>query len=657
MRRSDRGHAAYGTIRRMGKLTSLGFAALLGGLVFGSGSCSDGRHSLGTLRDNQHTFLEGQHWIDRSCTKGEGYANCCERRSDFCLDFHDYEVHDVQTRGDRFAILMHVDDAFLLVLSDDRGQTWRQVFIGFLLNTPVYVSASLFLTDDGRVYLMAQSSEVGALGQKYLRIRPFRVNLETGEATLASDNFLLNPVASAQDGNTFVGVSFGSDDIRLPRKCIATVNRWTPGSDIAYESVTIDENQPCYDARVHDSTDGVHFQALETAGDACLLSYDAGQHTGSQSCLGSASWPRGTNGTETVTSFIHERDRVLRFYQDGDSVRVVSPVLGRTPLLVDTGLLRTDEASSRRKRYPGVVPIVDADGSNPRLIGVRKDQTLERMFLPPSPCTGSRATCFDPDSAAPNPASYGDMLWAEPIGNDDYLVVYVHDIAPGINQYKAIYTASIEHATFAPYTPPASHVDAGIDSGSPFSALPTANEGGLLGRYCARVIGCQQGAYGRWIYDCIGKYMSKPSARLLPALLEADATTGCTDKVKDYTWLDCKLDQYCSHDGGVIVPDPPDDTCSGTTELACDGGTTSQCNAGHLTVSRCDLAGLTCDVSVPIRPGVPLGCVNPVDSSDSKGYDEPVCDGDYAIWYLAGPKYVNCKELGLSTCSAGRCVP
>lgn len=611
----------------------------------------------GVLRTNQATAYEVRIWQDARCGEGENFGYCCHNYSAVCLDFPEFVVGDVRVDGNRAAILTYLQDGMVLLVSDDRGKSWRDVSIGNIGNIFGFYAASLYLKDS-RVFLMV-SREVGRPGGNVFLGEAWEVNVDTGATTnFTAATFIAGAPAAVASNGDWLGAYFGPEDLRGGNKCVALLERWSPpAQEPTRQQVTFDG--VCPQAAVPGANSPTSFAVLsENPGlNACIWTltvpnYVGGTLSAGSQCVAWAEWPATGPEPAVFAAFANERAEVLRPYERDGQALVASPLLTK-PVALGAGKPARNRGISGRPRYPGMIAVKKADNTA-QLVRVNRDGTVDAVNLPGSPCNAGQYSCFDPKNADVGRGDYGDLLWAEPLGNDEYLTLYIHDFAPGINQVKQTLTTSIEKATYTRLenTAPVQDGPAGF---------PKATKGGTLAAYCARKAACATAASNDWMYTCVGSLMNSNAVGLEAALAKA-ATAPCTDPIftmKPY--FDCYLSggtpsvdnnlQLTCAGGGP--PTPVACTSAGTT--TCDGDKGSRCNNGVAAPIRCDLLNMSC-LATSVTPAW-SPCVSKKAPEEFSTTNQPIrCEGRYLLWHLNGTQYFDCAAEGYASCSGNRCV-
>ena len=487
--------------------------------------CPPSGNVNGTLRPNQTTLFEGPLWQDERCTEGEGAANCCIRNGPFCTDFADYLITDVRTRGTRVVVLFQANQGNVVVLSDDSGASWKTLAVGSVGNIAALQKMGLHLAGDA-VFLMVQSEEPNGSDTRIV-LRPFRVDLETGQTTREGDVFLITrPHAFSADDGTASGAMLYPQDERNPfSPCRALVERWTPGRPVERVSA-ITGLGTCGTHFVSTANDARFFAGvLAEEGDlgrSCAFSIDANDASVGFTCAQWALWPAARDATlpRRFAAYANERALALGVFEADGAAWAAAPA-SRDWVFLGTGVPGRNRSVSDNQPYAGLMPIVD--GSTGTLVRINRDATVDEAVLPLSPCVGAGTTCMDPKNAQTFHGEVGDLLWAHALGNDDYLLFYVHDVAPGINQYKPVFTVSKERATYrsvAPRAKPAGLGPPGVPNAKPASPLEVL---------CLKQAGCQ--GVSQNLYDCVGRYLTQHElihtayASVMPQALAADCSS------------------------------------------------------------------------------------------------------------------------------------
>jgi hypothetical protein len=648
-------------------MTKHGLAALVAlGLV----ACSPSFQENGTPRANQRTLIEGRAWSTP------------------------YSVGDVRVSGQRIVVLVYENTGVILAVSDDRGETWRQVPVGSVGNISGFSSMSLYL-DGARVILMVARQVARPYGDVFLG-QPYEVDLATGTTTaLGGAEFLsITPAAIGADG-TWLGASFAPEDQRGGTTCHALLEKWKPGVQALTRSVAAFQ-YPCTNFPVPGSNDGRVFQALsEQKGyTACLATYNVPGNVASATCVPWAEWP-ALSEPFISAAYANERAEVLRPFTHDGQAYVASPLLP-VPIALGPGVPSRNRAVSGRPRFPGMVAVSTGPDAA-RLVRVNREGTVDEVLLPSSPCEGNPYSCFDPENPDIARADYGDALWAEPLGNDEFLVVYLYDSAPGID-VKLRLTASRERATYQRVTPNPGPVLEGP------AGYPQATRAGPLAEYCVKKLACAGSSTSQDIYNCVGTLMYSPSPWLDAALVEANAAS-CTSPVFTLPgYFDCRvrggvasavdngqgqLVLKCEVGSGLTAADcnscvgdvavscpagvPVGTSCSATgractsgrctatactspSTTTCSGDKGTSCSSGTLLAMRCDLLGMGCN-ALARSPGW-MPCVSKTTPDAFSQTNVPArCEGRFLLWDINGLQWADCRALGFSGCAGGRCTP
>jgi hypothetical protein len=539
-----------------------------------------------------------------------------------------------------------------LLVSDDRAQTWRTVGIGSIGNVFGYYQASLHLKGS-RVFLNVAREVPRPFGNVYLG-EMWEVDVDTAKTTMLTSAEFISWTPAAVDANgDWMSAYFGPEDLRGGNNCTALLERWSPpATSPTRAQVTFPGICPQTIVPGADSKTAFSVLAENNGLNACVWTLSAAGATPSASgqCVPWAEWP-SQNGGAVGASFANEQSMLLQAYSRDGQTYVASPIL-KKPVALGAGKPGRNMGASLRQRLPGFVIVTKDDGTS-QLARVNRDGTADAVNLPSSPCSGAPQSCFDPKNADVAHGVYGDTWWAEPLGNDEFLMVYVHDFAPGINQVKQTITTSIEKATYTPLM-----VSGPVEEGPP--GYPKATKGGPLAAYCARKAACSASAPGtEWMYMCVGQLLTT-SAPGLDAALAAAAAAPCTDPIfTQKGYFDClvnggtpavdgNLQLTCT--GAPATPpacaDPPGTMCKG------DKGTV--CYQGALSEIRCDLLGMTCDLTATPPAWAP--CMSKKEIAYSQTNMPVRCEGKYLLWHINGQQYFDCGAEGYASCSGNRCV-
>lgn len=662
----------------------------------------------GTLRGNQVVLFEGQHWTDVRCSESRGSGlsplNCCSSHGQYCLDFVDYVVSDVRVQGQRVAVLVTVNNGHMLYLSDDLGASWRAVNVGSIGGIAEFQATALHLSGD-RVFLMVQTKEEAPLGGRVV-VYPWEVNLAAGGATRAPLNgaswLFARPHAwSAPDGST-VGVTLLPEDARDPGgPCLLQRETWSPAGSATVQLKAAGFNG-CVEQFVPASDDGRFFPLvdLRPGVEACVRQYDLASDTVASHCVPWSRWPAAIPPDGVVRFAAGAGKRAWRYvlFTVEDTAWAVTPT-SPTQVSLGRGAPQNNRRTSGRQPFAGLVPLKEADGTS-RLLRINEDETADEVLLPLSPCVGDAQSCFDPKNADVFHGEVGDVHWVEPLGGDEYLVFYAHDVAPGINQVKLVLTVSREQATHRRVVPLEKPMGVGP------AGYPNAKPAGPLERWCLRRAACTGASFD--FYQCVGAYLSQQTMTLVgldAAVAEADVAgcesllvrnpqafdcrarggtptmrddgqgqlflecgapvdvTGaaCNTCVGDVAVtcltspfrvqpVDCALAGATCQAGRCVPPAP----CSGPAETTCAGDVGVNCFNGEEARARCDLLNMTCSPQ-PVPGWAP--CVGKGEWAPSTTNVPVRCDGDYLLWHLNGEKWAHCVELGFTGCQGGRCAP
>jgi hypothetical protein len=675
----------------MRRLSSVVIAVLLA-------ACPPGGNVNGTLRAHQVTLFEGAIWQDERCTEGAGAENCCIRNGPFCPDFTDYLITDVRTQGTRVVVLLQANNGNLVVLSDDSGATWKTLAVGSVGNIAELQKMGLHLAGDA-VFLMVQSEEPIS-NETRIVLRPFRVDLETGGTTREGDILLITrPHAYSASDGTASGAMLYPQDARNPfSPCMAMVERWTPGRPV--ERVSAVTGLGTCGIQYVTASNGPRFFSGVLAesgegGRSCAYSIDGNDASVGFTCGQWALWPAARDSTlpRRFAAYAGERALALGVFE-ADGAAWASEPASRDWIFLGAGVPGRNRSLSDNQPYAGLMPIGDDSGG--KLVRINRDATVDEVVLPLSPCVEPGKSCMDPKNAQTFHGEVGDLEWAHPLGDDEYLLFYVHDVAPGINQYKPVFTVSKERATYRRVTPrekPAALGPPGAPNAKPATSLE------LL---CLKQAACQ--GVNQNLFDCVGRYLTQHelihtayettmaqalSADCSSLLLRGSGGLDCAlrggspverDGGAGSLYVDCdfgvpslptacgtcvgNIARDCSGLGGVsqwpVNCAAAGATCSGgrcVSPSACSGDGTSTCSgdrgercwSGARASVRCDLLSLQCNpasMAVAFRPCTFTGMLNTA----------PYCAGAYLLWDLSGEKWADCAQLGFSGCKAGRCT-
>jgi hypothetical protein len=358
-------------------------------------ACSSSDPVTAALRANQRTLID------------------CGASNAVCPGFSEYTVGDVRVSDQRIVVLVYANESVILVVSDDRGETWRQVPVGSVGNVPGFHSMALYL-DGPRVLLMVSRRVYRPVGDVYLG-QPYDIDLATGASTaLADAEFIsMTPAAIAGDG-AWLGASFAPEDQRGGSTCVALLERWKPGMQDPARSVA-NFQYPCGNFLVPGSNDGRVFQALseQRGSTACLATYDVPSNRASATCVPWAEWP-ALSEPFISAAYANERAEVLRpFTRDGQA-SVASPLFP-APVALGPGVPTRNRGVSGRPRFPGMVAVATGLASA-RLVRVNRDGTVDEVGLPPAPARAApiaASTPRTPTSRAPTTATRcGPSPWA-----------------------------------------------------------------------------------------------------------------------------------------------------------------------------------------------------------------------------------------------------
>jgi hypothetical protein len=642
-------------------------------LLASCASCTSGGGG-GTLRANQVTVFEGTRWFDENCARGEASINCCTRHDAICPDFTNYDLMDVQVRGKRVAVLVLQNDNVRLMLSDDLAQTWREVTVGSPGNIAGFQSMRLHLAGD-EVYLLVLRQTPVPLGFR-TAAWPYRVDLTGGTGTHSANVELLSlGYGFSADDGTVHGVIITPEDARNGGgPCLAMYESWKPGSTNIERKQVVSRFTGCgIDMHVTASDDGRFFPVPMAAGDrACTVQYDVASNTLGGTCVPWGLWPAARDMNFVFSSYAGKRtQRLAAFSLDGGAW--ATPMTTAEWISLGTGVPTRNWTAASRPRFPGLISL------GTKWVRVNDDRTVDEAVLPLGPCEDPTKSCFDRGSALTYHGEVGDVLWLEPLPDDEYLVFSMHDLSPGAWQFTPRITVSKEKATWKRVEPLPKPVTLGP------AGYPNAQAAGLLEQWCLTRLSCGLGVND--FYNCLGAMQAGPQKPGLEAALRAAVGQGCASPALDATTFDCLqrggvavADGGC--DFGVDLSSATCGTCTGDVFLNCParafdcaadgkpcasggcGGCTpgcvgdrfQTCSNGTLTaVTRCDLLNMTCDATQPVPGWSP--CIGKGTWSPSQTNQLLRCEGTYVLWHINGEKYADCTELGFSGCSSGRCTP
>lgn len=658
-------------------------------------STTDG---IGTLRGNQRKLFDGQGWQDPVCgpaeTETESPINCCTRNDRLiCPEFFDYDIVDVKVKGQRVAVLFQVNNGNSLLLSDDLGETWRTIGVGSVGGIATTQSMTILLAGDD-VYLMVQTSVPVPLGFR-TTARPYRVNLETAQTAWENVELFTRPYAFSEPDGTTYGVLFTPVDARnAGGPCMAQFEQWKPGGTVQRSQLMTGFSGCLIEMNVTASDDGRFFPyPMNDGARSCTLQYDRASNTLGSSCVAWGQWPPArAMQSQPIALASWAGKRALRlgaFTLEGNAW--ASPVAATDWISLGAGEVGRNLTLAGRQRYPGLVPI-----TGKRLVRVNSDKTVDEAVFPTSPCEGERATCFDSNNSSTWHGEVGDVLWAEPLGDDEYLVFYAHDRVFGIDSYQPTFTASKEKFTWRR-----------VDAIEPPSVLgppgyPDAQEAGLLEKYCLLELSC--GAPSFDFYACLGNSRTTSLQPGFDAAMNEVAGATCTSPILDDAYFDCKVrggsyfppdggnDPFGICDFGVNLTGAQCGSCTGDVLLTCPGfpspakavncaagGTTCAsggcrpatpctegssacvgdvgvtCFQGQESRVRCDLLNMSCDRGQPVPAWSP--CIGKGNWQPSQTNQPLRCEGQWVMWHINGDKWADCTALGFSGCAGGRCTP
>jgi hypothetical protein len=360
---------------------------------------------------------------------------------------------------------------------------------------------------------------------------------------------------------------------------------------------------------------------------------------------------------------------------------------------IDLGLAERATDSGWQPLHQRFGKLVGAIGLSPddgklHLYDIKQDKTAEELTIPSSPCTDD-AKC----------GTESRLVWAEPLGGDDYLAFWVVNIAPEPGIEQVIYSAKV--------TAKRAGMTGGM--GNAFEiAHPEAYPAGEIDIACIKAAGLCGLDIGKCWDRIAASYplvRSGPIQKFLDAVATGDCIAiktlydpdelllGCTNGqcVGNSIATNCSIGfvEDCDLHGTQCMTLPGGfkgcgtsgiavscNTCSGTTAIRCiNGGVIEEdcaveygldCVSGMCTDTStprcenniayggggvgnrmdCSLENLTC----AMRNGA-YGCLPPKDQAPGCYFDSQ-CVGSILGFCLPGSgiKWVDCKAIGFSSC-------
>lgn len=627
-------------------------------------------------------------------------------------------ITDVRVDGDRVGVLLLHEGArtIELLLSDDRGTTWRQAGLGGdLIAQYAYHGGRLQLVlYQGRAWLWIQTAEeVGVGVADRTRIAEWdlaagRLGPLDGDAWLGESGIIETGAAGR------LTMPVDSSDVRG-----GPVSRTMRGFDLAtFTASTVHplcEGGPCENTWWYSPDRGREWQAFGARptlsgvpGQACryLYRYIGATSTtpyGELHCVPWAAWPAAPGvGSGEVTPIFPVGGGPMHLIAAEGGRSVARTIVGdqvSAPIDLGPGPPGNMLGFSGRPRFGwlGAIQRPSRAGEIRTLVRIR-DGVGEEVDVPAYPCD---APCGDDRVRS----DYGTLRWLEPMG-DEYLAFWHIDRDLGDIRQEVFYAERVT-PRFGPIRddglpPPPPPVIPGHPNARPATELIGA---------CARVELCGLGQFDRCIVSHGSNTLHAPADRhgarqaLIAAAaggcaaLAAALPSGCTDAC-------IAAGGICPAGGGCDLGPPEDPaTCVGRPVGAyCSAGRVVNCDSagGATVVANCAVAGVECaDPSAPGTPGtarcqVPrpcdatcagdtfTSCDGYVDCGDSAqvcslqgctysepapedarciwGTDVPICAGDYVLHCIGDWRhYTSCTDLGFSTCTdipgGAQCAP
>ncbi|MDP1829461.1 MAG: hypothetical protein Q8L48_39710 [Archangium sp.] len=667
-------------------------------------------------REGVREVLAGELWTDERCT---------EQAFQYCLTAgHSISVVSVRVDGARLGVLLVGSQQHLiLATSEDRGATWTLVSIDdddFSRGGQVYRGGMDLFMSGGSTWIYVPRPEEGAGGRTYSRGYLYTVD-SAGKLVAATGNLPGALPIDARDGKAFFLVPDRDFRGGPPNLLAVEVDPRDPTAQrTALLECAVPGCNTLSAGAFQGSDDGESYWGFTNtpAGyDAeCLVGFSRSRQALGYRCVPRSDWPAAAASEKfAVLPYAGLVAPVLRVFDAQGhawAVTIVDSGTGDPPTVsapvdLGPGEAFTNGSFSGRPRHAGLAIVIGdpADSAaSARLVQVPQGAPAQDVLLPRSPCVDA-ATCGDRQSRLQQ--VYGQVAWTEPLGQGEYLVLYLHDAEPALNRYRPVISASIERPALRDVTPVPFETAAG-----PVGYVGSV-EAGAVERMCVRALSCLGGQGG----------MNEDISACLHFWLATTAATAAEQRAARLDFLaspadDCRAFRYardvgfggggcragCPQSGGHCAADagpctfpaaPPADcnrctadgkaiSCTGTTvtrlldcaavgqTCGCTQGTSGECLdaptcrapvctdlTGRCTGDvyswcegqrDCGVAGLTCTLERGLD-WASCKVAEPIPASAECFSTAAQCDGKYLLLCVGGRlTWTDCQELGYRTC-------
>lgn len=637
-----------------------------------------------SLRSGVSEVYRGLLWHDDSCSL-EHFENCCTSRGVAdCTTYEKLGVAAVRRSGDRIAVVLVNDDrSVILAHSEDRAKHWSSVPIKtdeFILGGPAPLAGIDVFINGPEYGLFIPRNETHALGMEYRYGYVYVVDLATG--ALPENGARVTSTFPSTDDRKDRWMLFDTDTDPRSGDCQLIVDERPKVGDDIITNVPL--GQRCNNllpTSFGGSDDGETYKTYgsppKDGPEMCAFQFTRADRQLRAGCVPWSIWPgAGAGSYQAVPYAGHDTPELVAYEKGGHvwasgltNLDAFAPHVV-PPIDLGAGNLFPNVAYSTRPLRRGLVGVTTDVTKPARMERVRDDGKVEELVFPRTPCGGT-GPCGD---QSPTPHA-DEVVWMEPLGNDDYLVLYQADMEPAVNRHQEVVMASIEHVTTKP-------VDAGTTTPTgPKVGDPGTAAAGPVEQMCVRAISCELNAMAvagsdTEVYDCLKAWSTaKTSERAgrMEALAEfLAAPPGCDPFRAVAGPLHIGLcDKACALGGGHCALDQATNVyqCQfASTDVAtCNTCTASnhavRCtSAGDVTTVTQDLdctaAGTFCNCGASDAGGP---CTFPPICSDMNrcpgtGTADPpsyVCDGAISRVCDSGYPYsiTDCSVFGLSCAS------
>lgn len=598
-------------------------------LALGAGCSSD----ESPVRGNVHEIYRGGLWEDERCSE-QSFEYCCLMQGiTTCTTFNHVVLVAVRHRGDRIGALVLVNgDHLVLAQSEDRGATWKTTDIiddDYVRGSHVYLGGMDIVMTADVTWLYIPRQEVGGLGMLYSRGYLYRVD---ASGKLSTDDVKMpgNPPIEERDGRAIFIVP---DMDPLSRDVSLLVYEVTPDNRSIDRIALVPCTEPgcatLSSAAFLGTDDGDLYYAFTTSAGAqpeCLLAYRRSTQALSTVCMPLSEWP-GNEKLFAVLPYAGQQAPLLRAFNRGDHVWAATMLdagagLGRASEPVDLGVgrLSTNLAFNLWPQFRGMAIVEDLpeiEGVIPdaRLVRVPLTGPAQRVLLPTTPCEDDSKCGYH---AIPFQGQrIGHMAWTEPLGNDDYLVFYRSDDAPGMTAQQEVISVSLEHATYK-------DVAAEPFPAAAIPGYPNAIEAAGIAAKCALQQSCGSPTD---VLTCMYNWTTRPT---VDAAKHRAALLAFLASPNDCTSFNCQgIGPNCARSGGDCEIDGNGSAACVFTDstAACNtctpDGRAITCNGSTITsVLDCTAVGQTCQCNGPACACVPPPCSAPAPSCVGDIYTE-----------------------------------